>query len=457
MNRFTGIKRYSGSFALLFVLLSLAFVLGFMVSSERKISFEDCRALGLPVLEINTSKNKEILSKEDYVKGNFTLTEGKSEKNQEIVRVVSGECKVRGHGNSTWKTTFTQKKPYLLKLEESQALLGMGSAQKWVLLANACDRSMLRNFYAEYLTHNVWNKMDWNPRSEFVTLFINGKYRGLYSLSEKVEVEKNRLEFEGEGFLAEIDSHSGRPYSFLSPTGLRFHIRSPKSTQEDYEKWAAKIIELENRLFSSEFEEKGSYRQYLDVDSFVDWYLLAEFSKNYDSKFYNSVFMHYDYKKQKLFMGPSWDHDIAFGNSGESSTGVSSMDSMVSNSAWLWMFKFFDFSKNSTMPADHEGFLINQNAWYHRLFNDYDFLAAVVKRWNETREDLKASIDWLREQGRRLEAAGEMNDSVWHLLGSAIWPRAPGYRQRKTYQSEVEYLADWCERRFEWMDGIFHH
>ena len=108
------------------------------------------------------------------------------------------------------------------------------------------------------------------------------------------------------------------------------------------------------------------------------------------------------------------------------------------------------------MPSNEEGFLINQSSWYHRLFNDADFVNAVEKRWCETRLELKSSIDWLKEQGELLNSAGELNDSVWHIIGSAIWPRAPGYRDRKTYKSEVKYLTDWCERRFEWMDSIFY-
>lgn len=448
MSVFKGIRRYSAGLVFLFVLLSFGCVLAFLLSSEREVTFESCKNLGLPILELYTNKNKEITSKEDYVKGDFTLTDSSV--------VLTGKCKVRGHGNSTWKTTFTKKKPYLLKLDREENLLGMPAARKWILMANSCDRSMLRNFYAEHLTHNVWDKMRWNPQSKFITLFINGKYRGLYSITEKVEVEKSRVEFEGEGFLAEIDSHGGRPYSFSSPTGLRFHIRSPKSTEENYKKWAEKITGLENILYSENWLKKDGYKKYFDMDSFVDWYLLSEFSKNYDAKFYNSVFMNYDYSQDKLFMGPAWDHDIAFGNSGESSTGSNSYNSLVSNSAWIQMFRGFDFSKNSTMPSNEEGFLINQSSWYHRLFNDADFVNAVEKRWCETRLELKSSIDWLKEQGELLNSAGELNDSVWHIIGSAIWPRAPGYRDRKTYKSEVKYLTDWCERRFEWMDSIFY-
>lgn len=89
------------------------------------------------------------------------------------------------------------------------------------------------------------------------------------------------------------------------------------------------------------------------------------------------------------------------------------------------------------------------------MFGDDEFVALVKKRWVETRGQLKDSFEWLREQGEFLDEAAELNDSVWHIIGSANWPRAPGYRSRKTYKSEVDFLVDWCEKRFEWFDMIF--
>ena len=444
-----GIRRYSYVFGLSLFLLAFGVLFAFLVSSDRKITVAECKKLGLPILEISTDKFKEIKTKEKYVKASFTL--GNSSEYEKI----SGGCKIRGHGNSTWKTTFTQKKPYLLKLESPASLLGMKGARKWILMANACDRSMLRNYYAEYLTHNVWNRMRWNPESRYVTLFINGKYRGLYGITEKVEVAENRIEFAGEGFLAEIDSHDGRPYSFSTDSRLRFNIRSPKSTLENYKKWAEKIESIEKLLYSDEWNGADGYKKYFDMDSFVDWYLLAEFSKNYDANFYNSVFMNYDYSTEKLYMGPAWDHDIGFGNTSKSSTTPGSYGSLLSNNAWIQMFNFFDPVKNSSAAKDYEGFLINQSSWYNRMFGDDEFVTLVKKRWAETREPLKKSIEWIRNQGRTLDDSAKLNDSVWHIIGSANWPRAPGYCSRKNYKSEVDFLVDWCEKRFEWLDRIF--
>lgn len=102
-----GIRRYSYVFGLSLFLLAFGVLFAFLISSDRKITVAKCKKLGLPILEISTDKLKEIKSKEKYVKASFTL--GNSSEYEKI----SGGCKIRGHGNSTWKTTFTQKKPYL--------------------------------------------------------------------------------------------------------------------------------------------------------------------------------------------------------------------------------------------------------------------------------------------------------------------------------------------------------
>lgn len=443
------VRRHSVFFSLFLLLCSVACLFSFLAASDRKVTVEKCEKLGFPVLLIETDKNKPVSRKDKYVKASYVLGE------------FSGRCKIRGRGNSTWKTTFTQKKPYLLKLDEPRGLAGFPAARKWVLMANAADRSMLRNYYAEHLAHTVWNRMPWNPSSRFITLFINGKYQGLYGLTEKVDIAENRIEFaqaqgRAEGFLAEIDSHGGRPYSFQGIDNLNFHIRQPESSAENYVRWSQKIIEIERALYSDSYREADGWKKHFDEASLVDWYLLAEYSKNYDAKFYNSVFMVYDYGSEKLFMGPAWDHDIAFGNTAKSSSpGSKGYTSLLSDSAWTFMFRFFDPSANSTAAKDEEGFLINQDYWYNRLFGDIYFVQLVKDRYRETRPALEKSISWLEEQGAMLTEAAELNDSVWHIIGSPMWPRAPGYRERKTYASEVSYLTDWCRKRMLWLDTVF--
>ena len=437
-------KPERNALALALLLLSLCAMFAFLISSEREITVERCEKLGLPILQIETDRNKPVKRKDKYVKASYTLGE------------LSGRCKIRGRGNSTWKTALTQKRPYLLKLDEEASLLGFPAARKWVLMANAPDRSMLRNFYAEHLAHTVWDRQRWSPSSTFITLFLNGKYMGLYGLTEKPEIAFGRVEFEGEGFLAEIDSHD-RDYKFSGNHGVTFCIREPESSDENLSRWASKLLEIEEVLYSDDYTGEEGWRKCFDESSLVDWYLLAEFSKNYDARFYNSVFMNYDYGTGKLCMGPAWDHDIGFGNTAKTSSSVdlTKYEPLLPSEDWARTLPAFRLEDNSLAAQNAEGFLINQTDWYNRLFSDEAFVREVKDRWQQTRPNLEESFVWLEEQAHSIEQAAKLNDSVWKIIGSSLWPRAPGYKERRTYESEVDYLVSWCKARAEWLDQMF--
>ena len=147
--------RYSAVLCAALLLLSLAAALSFAFSASRRITVADCERIGFPVLLVETSSLGGIKRKDKYERATVRYTDSDS----------AWSAKIRGHGNSTWRTPLTQKRPYLLKFDEPTSLVeGLPAARKWVLLANALDRSMLRNYYAEYLAHNVWNRMRWSPR-----------------------------------------------------------------------------------------------------------------------------------------------------------------------------------------------------------------------------------------------------------------------------------------------------
>lgn len=387
----------------------------FVVSSLRQATVANCRRMGFPVLSIMTEKNKPIKQKEKYIKAEYNL-DG-----------LEGTCRIRGHGNSTWKSRLTSKKPYLLNLDEEQSLCGMNASRKWILMANACDRSMLRNYYAEYLSHNVWNSMKWNPSSKYIFLFLNGKFMGLYGLTEKIEIEPGRMNFEGDGFIAEVDSHDGRPYTFTTERkGKRVHIRRPADqTVEQYKKYEETINEIERTVWRLAVNTNLSFPSNFDKDSFVDWYLLSEFSQNYDSDFFNSVYMNYDYGTGIFSMGPLWDHDIAFGNTHHESA------------------------------RNPHNLYISKAPWFTIFLANKDFRKSVNERWKEKRPALEESIEWLKERGAEINDAAELTDTVWHILGSPNWPRTPGWKERKTHQSEIDYLVGWVEERMKYLDSVY--
>lgn len=97
--------------------------------------------------------------------------------------------KIQGRGNGTW--SGGTKLPYNIKLQTSTSLLGMGKAKKWVLLANAGETSLIRNWltydFSKFI--GVPNQVIGKP----VDVYANGKYMGNYTLAEKVEIKSNRV------------------------------------------------------------------------------------------------------------------------------------------------------------------------------------------------------------------------------------------------------------------------
>lgn len=423
------LRRFSPAFFILFAIVLASMLFFATASLSSHITNDDCEALGLPILYIETENGKKIKSKTDYRNAFYSLENYSSDKKE----ILSGSCKIRGRGNTTWRTRELYKKPYLLKLEKAESLLGMAKAQKWVLMANTADKTSLRNYYAEYLSKNVFDAQTWVPSSRFICVYINGRYEGLYGLTEKIEEGGGRIEVEGTAdFLAEVHSQQNKEWNFRSEQNIPFSIRTELDTtdetlrNETYKKYQDIIQNIENVIFSDNFADPQiGYKKYIDIDSFIDWFLINEFTKNHDARFQSSCYMHYDSSKQKLFMGPAWDFDISCGNI-----------------SWYNCYK-------------PEGNFVNENSWYKRLFEDETFKSAVYKRWHEKSEKVEKSFGWLQEQSEIYYPAIMLNDTVWKNIGHRQWPHAPGWKNRKTYQSELDYMTSFLEKRFAWMNESY--
>ncbi len=377
---------------------------------ENHITIDKCYDLGYPVLIIDTHDGKKPKDKEKYLKGSYSLNE------------YSGKMKIKGHGNTTWRTRELYKKPYLLKLDEEAPLLGMKSASKWILIANAADKSSLRNAYSTYLAKDVFDSV-YSPDTRFVTLFFNGRYEGLYALTEKIDIE-TVLDVPG-AFLAEVHSQRNKENLFETNQKQPFCIRSPDCDEKQFTEWKNKIQTIEDIIYNENttFEDLDNI---LDIPSFIDWYLINEYAKNHDAAFQSSCFMYWNPLKKKLFMGPVWDFDIAWGN-----ISWDSCDKV-------------------------EGLHVNSKGWYAKLFENKEFYQAVKNRWNEKYSELKASVDWINSSASELSTSISLNDAVWKNIGKRQWPHAPGWKKRKTYKTEIDFFTDWCNRRIEWLNKEYN-
>ncbi len=396
--------------------LSVIVLLLFILSSINRLSVEHIRNLTggghIPTLYIDTFAGRKI-TRNNYITAVYEI-DG-----------LRGGCEIRGRGNTTWVTRELYKKPYLLKLSEEMPLMGMKSSQKWVLMANTTDKTSLRNRYGRYLAKEIWDRQKWTPNGKFVSLFLNGKYNGIYELTEQIRYEKLDLP-NPDSFLALVNGRQNKEWNFTTEQDVDVSIHMKGKTEEEYQAMEKIIQNAEDVLYSDNFKSRNKgWRCVMDEDSFIDWYLINEFLKNTDAAFHESCYFFYDSSQKKLFMGPVWDMDISCGN------------------------------LNYNECSEPEGFWINQSKWYKRLFEDESFVEATAQRYREKRNEIEASFEWIRKEATTLKPNVEINDLLWHNIGHRQWPHAPGWKNRKTYESEVDYMVDFLQKRAEWLDKEF--
>ena len=216
---------------------------------------------------------------------------------------------ISGHGNSTWVQT---KKPYDLKFEKKVNLLGLGKAKKWVLLANALDDTQLRNDIAYYVGRMLGG--DWMQNGEFVELYIDGDYRGLYYLVQKVEIAKNLIDLNDPlGVVVELDNlHTGGIcYKAYDENCL---VVKDLVDEENLAPAMRDFLDSFNALeIAAEAGDYEAVEKLIDVESFAKYYLVSEFTSNPDA--YNTSWHLYkDGVMDKIHAGVYWDYDLALSN-----------------------------------------------------------------------------------------------------------------------------------------------
>ena len=269
----------------------------------------------VPTVYIETENSQDITSKEDYLKCTFILVDGDS-----TARIENTQ--IRGRGNSSWWNS--DKKPYRVKFDKKQRLLGedFANAKNWTLLANHGDKTMIRNA----LTYRLgrFMGMKFCPAAKFVDLYLNGKYRGTYQISDQVQVHKKRVEVdEDNGWMLEVANENSKEDPYITSTryGIMYNIKNPKDELLTADKRTAIsqwIQAFEAAVASNDYKdpEKG-YRAYIDETDFINWYVGAELTGNIDALY--SIYMFKEADEQKMHFGPLWDLDLGYDNSSEKS------------------------------------------------------------------------------------------------------------------------------------------
>ena len=353
--------------------------------------------------------------------------------------VFSSLGTIKYRGNSSY--SGFDKRSYRIKFYRDEhtsrnyGLFGMGADSEWVLNGPFLDRSLLRNRLMFRLSGEL---LPWSPETRYFELYVNGDYRGVYLAIEPITAGPSRIG------LAWFSLSSGAtPYiigrdrvgteenefssygTLAGKTSFFPNIQhpGPKNLTSIQIRFIHRDLNaFEEALYSDYFADpRIGYAKYIDVDSFVDYYLLNEFSTIKDA-FQLSTFAYKDIGG-KLTM-TVWDFNNGFDN-----------------------YPWFE------SPADR-GFVCANKNWADRLLNDRAFTDKVVARYAELRSSLwKTSriMALLDEDIEYLGDAIDRNFSVWgytfsdNLLGG-------GDRDPKSYEDAVSKLKANIETRLDYMD-----
>ena len=409
----------------------------------------------LPIIKINTEgrtivDEPKIMAKMQVI-NNANGRNSFNDTNYEYDGYIAIE--IRGNTSQMFpKKSFSLETRLSNGSNNNVSILGFPPENDWVLHGPYSDKSMMRNA----LAYSIGNAMGngWHPRTRFVEVEINGEYRGVYLFVEKIKIDKNRVDIatlkpddnSGDeltgGYIISIDRDQegswnspimGRtgsvdiPFSYVDPKyedltpQQRYYIRSY-------------ITEFEYTLLGNNFKDpKSGYRNYIDVESFIDYFIITELSRNLDG-YRVSVYFHKDKdsKGGKLTMTPFWDFNICFGNA-----------------------NFFSAGNEKGWASDGigAGDWYEIPFWWDRFRKDPYFETVLKYRWEKLRENVisKSTINSFIDSCQiLLKDAQVRNFEKFNILNTYVWPN--NY-VGGTYANEVNYLKNWISGRIDWLDS----
>lgn len=417
----------------------------------------------LPLVVINTN-GKTIIDASKISATMKVISGGIGQINRptDTGNIYNGNIGIEIRG--AWSSTLPQK-PYGIETRDASganlnvSLLGMPTENDWILLANYNDKTFMRNTLAYELSRKMGH---YAPRTRMVEVIVNNEYLGIYILMEKIKRDKDRvdiakltnLDISGDnvsgGYIFKIDyfDSSNSWQSNFRPTDypekiVNYVYADPEPAdlvlqQKEYLRTA--VNSFESVLYSSGFADKTKgYPAWIDVNSFLDYFIVNEVARNVDA-FKKSVyfFKDKDSKGGKINAGPVWDFDWAWKNIWDCST-FSAIDGSG------WSYRINDCPK--IWP--------NSNGWMVRLLQDENFANALNKRYFELRKSylssqyLNSYIDSVQNLANEAQARHYFK---WPILGLKVGAPEVDF-QPSTYAGQVNQFKSWIQTRLTWLDG----
>jgi len=357
----------------------------------------------------------------------------------------SGKIAIELRGSSSMSYP---KKQYRLETQDLQgenlnvALMGMTEENDWILNGPYHDITMMRNV----LVYNISNDLGhYASRTQYCELVLNNEYQGLYILLEKVKRDGDRVdisklepdETEGDdltgGYIIKLDKLDGENVDgWTSTNGIYYQYHYPKPDEivgEQKQYIQAYIANFESIMLSNNWnDEELGYPSLIDINSFVDYVLINEFSKNIDAyRLSTYLYKDKDSDNPKLFAGPVWDYNLSFGD------------------AWYGsdvnVFQGWEIDHNIRLPYDSPKIPF----WWIKIAKDKQFTESTAERWFALRsgvfdkDSLSRRIDSLHSY---IMEAQNRNSERWPDMGNY-----------NNFIVEIGRLKSWINNRIDWIDA----
>jgi len=362
----------------------------------------------------------------------------------------------RGRGNSTWLGPWrysggnSTKRPLRFRFPNNQ-WQGMFDAdyigRDWILLANVHDPTHLRTFLPFTLGRELGN-MHFTPNMWFVHLYLNGEYRGVYSLIDEREASVGRgnltvnIDPTISEYMIELDGWLRYETNLVNTHWVNtnagmFDIRHPSSgawMDTPNNPHALYVENFVNRV--DDAIRRGNQEEIsslIDVNSFVDFYLVQELLNNKDIG-WSSVFFQImgQNENRRMYAGPLWDFDVSSGS-------VASWDTPL--------------DENNRLDSPTDRGVTSRNDWFMRLMRTPWFRNLVQERWLEIRDvETANAIERVVYLALTYEDDFQRDFDRWQLAEESIHVRRRG---SENYLNEVEHLHWWLIERINWMTDFF--
>jgi len=357
------------------------------------------------------------------------------------------------------------QKPYAFETRDEVGdnlnvpILGLPEENDWILTANYNDKAFLRNFLAFEIFRNMGH---YAPGTVYCEVVINDEYQGIYLLGEKIKQDKNRVniaklnpdENSGDnltgGYIFVNDYYTKNDswlskYSPLNKPGGDVHFvyfdPEPGELTAQQKAYLQNFVDsFERVLYNPGFKDRSSgYRAYLDVNSFVDYFILGELSRNVDaykkSRFY---FKDKDSKGGLIHSGPPWDYDWAWKDITENCIHFNQTDGSG------WAYRVND-CVDWPIPPSWEVRLVQDEAFAGQIHDRYYLLRKTIL----SEQSLYSIIDSV---ANLLNEAQERHYQKWKILGINVGTPEYG-EQPETFSGEIEKFKSWIARRLVWLDA----